>query len=188
MLVTGIAEKEYVTAVENLVSILSKTTATVNQGYFFRLGILTKMGIEPGGYLQWVDLDCIALPDSKDTQNPTAATVVSTWLKFFELNKLSVSAPTTVADAYKQSGLLDIVNTSFRLDDRGEDLKAKARKWQLQAFSAVMPPVMVATGRAKDAVEAREKTDEAIRELGLYFEAGEVVGLGFGRVVGRKAE
>lgn len=45
---------------------------------------------------------------------------------------------------------------------------------------------MLATGRAKDADEAREKTDEAIRELGLYFEAGEVVGLAFGRVVGKK--
>lgn len=147
-----------------------------------------KSYLEPGGYLQWVELDCTALPDSKDTQDPRATTVVSTWLKFFELNKLSVSAPATVADAYKQSGLLlDIVNTSFQLDNRGEDLRAKARKWQLQAFSAVMPPVMLATGRAKDAAEAREKTDEAIRELGLYFEAGEVVRLAFGRVVGRNS-
>jgi hypothetical protein len=108
-------------------------------------------------------------------------------LKFFELNKLSISAPSTVVDAYKKSALLDTVNTSFRLDNRGEDLKARACKWQLQAFSAVIPPVMLATRRAKDADEAREKTDEAIRELGLYFEAGEVVGLAFGRVLGRKA-
>ncbi|KAL4866250.1 hypothetical protein BDV12DRAFT_210611 [Aspergillus spectabilis] len=73
--------------------------------------------LKPGGYLQWL------------------------WLKFFELNGLSESAPSTIEEAYKRAGLLNVVNTSFHLYERPELLKRRVRDWQLQAFGAVVPSV-----------------------------------------------
>ncbi|PYH28211.1 class I SAM-dependent methyltransferase [Aspergillus neoniger CBS 115656] len=118
MLVTAIRNTEYRDAVKNLLTIL-----------------------KPGGFLQWVELDCSALPNSKNSQNPRSAVIISSWLKFFQLNGLSEYAPSIIEDAYERSGMMDIINTSFSLDRRGEDLKAKAQKWQMQAFPAATVPI-----------------------------------------------
>lgn len=79
-----------------------------------------------------------------------------------------------------------MVNTSFTADGRGKDLKAKAHRWLMQGFSAVTPQIMLRIGQAKDSEEAKEKADEAIRNMDAYSAEGGVVGFRFGSVVGRK--
>ncbi|KAL4916274.1 hypothetical protein BDW62DRAFT_202785 [Aspergillus aurantiobrunneus] len=163
MLVTALAETEYRTAVENLVAIL-----------------------KPGGYIQWVELDNSAL-SRPHSQHPKAAALVSSWLGFFAANGLSVNAPASVEDAYWHSSLMDIVNTSFALDGRGEELKRRAQGWQREAFSAVVVNLMRRTGgRDGDIEKAKEKADQAMNGLEGFFEEGRVLGLRFGCVVGRR--
>ncbi|PYH64267.1 uncharacterized protein BO88DRAFT_351344 [Aspergillus vadensis CBS 113365] len=165
MLVTAIKNTEYRDAVKIQLTMLSITR-----------------------WLRSIGLSSTALPSqiSKDSQNPSSAIIVSSWLRFFQLNGVSESAPSIIEDAYDDSGLVDIVNTSFSLDGRGEDLKAKAQKWQMQAFLADTETIMLEIGLEGDSEEAQQRAEEANRNLGTHFAEGGVVGFCFGSVVGRK--
>ncbi|KAI9375884.1 S-adenosyl-L-methionine-dependent methyltransferase [Aspergillus egyptiacus] len=163
MLVTAIKKEQYQDAVANLLTIL-----------------------KPGGYLQWLELDNSALLNSEESRNPKSAVVISSWLEFFELNELSQYAPRAIEHAYRHSGMVSVVNTSFPLTRQEEDLEAKTRTWMMAAFGAVTAQIMHKIGRAGNHQEARETADDAIKNLGLYLAEGGVVGLQFGSVIGQK--
>jgi hypothetical protein len=103
------------------------------------------------------------------------------------LNNLSTCPTTTIENAYTHSNeLLDISSTTYPVAGRPE-LSERAQNWELQAFAAVMPPVLRVTGQAKSQVEAEERAREAVSGVKEFFAGdGEVLDLRFGVVVGRK--
>ncbi|KAL4926268.1 class I SAM-dependent methyltransferase [Aspergillus undulatus] len=163
MLVAALTEPDYRTAVRNLTEIL-----------------------KPGGYLQWIELDCTNLPNSAECKDPHAAWLINSWLGFLNLNNLLVSPAPTLQDAYEKSGLLDVSNKSYPVSDRGDNLTVKAQKWQMHAFSSVIPLMMLRTAQVKTVEEGREKVGAEIRGLVGLFNEGAVIQLGFVSVVGRK--
>ncbi|KAL3490990.1 hypothetical protein BJX62DRAFT_237594 [Aspergillus germanicus] len=164
MLVSALKVEEYEVAVRNLVEIL-----------------------KPGGYLQWTDLDSSHLSSAPSATDPRSRPLISSWLKFLELNNLSTCPTTTIHNAYSHSNeLVEISRTTYPVAGRSE-LKERAQKWELQAFSAVMAPVLMVTGQAGSQGEAEERASEAIRGVKEFFAGGgEVLDLSFGVVVGRK--
>ncbi|KAL3450366.1 hypothetical protein BJX65DRAFT_315891 [Aspergillus insuetus] len=164
MLVSAIKVEEYEVVVRNLVGIL-----------------------KPGGYLQWTDLDSSHLSSAPSFSEPRASPLIASWLKFLELNNLSACPTTTIEKAYSHSNeLLDISSTTYPVADRLE-LRERAQTWELQAFSAVMAPVLMVTGQAGSQREAVERASKAVRGVKEFFAGGgEVLDLRFGVVVGRK--
>ncbi|KAL4810283.1 hypothetical protein BDV18DRAFT_150554 [Aspergillus unguis] len=171
MLVAALKEPEYEKAVKNLMTILSKP------------GV-----IQPGGYLQWVDLDSLELPNSEDTEHPRTAELVRYWLKFLEINGLSLSPPTAAERACERAGMVEVSNTFFALNDSRGDFRSTVQEWQADAFAAIVPGIMAKFGEAASIEEAREKVDEALQGLWEFYHEGKVVGLRFGSVVGKKIE
>jgi hypothetical protein len=103
------------------------------------------------------------------------------------LNNLSTCPTNTIENAYTHSNeLLDISSTTYPVAGRPE-LSERAQNWELQAFAAVMAPVLRVTGQAKSQVEAEERAREAVSGVKEFFAGGgEVLDLRFGVVVGRK--
>ncbi|KAL2788794.1 hypothetical protein BJX66DRAFT_352516 [Aspergillus keveii] len=164
MLVSALKVEEYEVAVRNLVGIL-----------------------KPGGYLQWTDLDSSHLSSAPSATDPRASPLISSWLKFLELNNLSSCPTATIHNAYTHSNeLLDVSSRTYPVAGR-QELKERAQTWELQAFSAVMAPVLLVTGQAGSQVEAEERASEAVEGVQEFFGGGgEVLDLRFGVVVGRK--
>ncbi|KAL3459461.1 hypothetical protein BJX64DRAFT_301205 [Aspergillus heterothallicus] len=166
MLVTALKVAEYEVAVRNLVEML-----------------------KPGGYLQWTDLDSSRLSTtstSSGSTDPRASLLIRSWLKFHDLNGLSTCPGTPIESAYRASGLRDISSTTYPVRGRAE-LTERAQAWEIQAFSAVLPPVLLSTGEVGSPEEAGERAKRAIEGVKEYFDDGEVLDLRFGVVVGRKA-
>ncbi|KAL2849746.1 hypothetical protein BJX68DRAFT_275966 [Aspergillus pseudodeflectus] len=164
MLVSALKVDEYEVAVRNLVAVL-----------------------KPGGYLQWTDLDSSHLSSAPSATDPRASPLITSWLTFLELNSLSACPTTTIENAYTQSNeLLHISSTTYPVAGRPE-LKERAQNWELQAFAAVMAPVLRVTGQAKSQMEAEERARQAVEGVKeLFAGGGQVLDLRFGVVVGRK--
>jgi hypothetical protein len=82
--------------------------------------------------------------------------------------------------------LVEISSTTYPVAGRPE-LKERAQKWELQAFSAVMVPVLMVTGQVGSQGEVEERAAEAVEGVKKFSAAGgKVLDLRFGVVVGRK--
>ncbi|KAL4755395.1 hypothetical protein BDW72DRAFT_163595 [Aspergillus terricola var. indicus] len=165
LLVTAFPEKEYDTAVRNLVEIL-----------------------KPGGFIQWTDLNSsfLASPSSTELSDPRSSFLVSTWLKFLESASLAVDAPESLAKAFKRAGLADVKSTEYAQHDLDQALKLRAQKWQADSFGTVVERLLIKNGDAE--ADAKRKVKAEVAKLWKYFEDEEVVlGIRFGVVVGRKA-
>ncbi|KAL4874235.1 hypothetical protein BJY04DRAFT_204216 [Aspergillus karnatakaensis] len=161
LMVTAFPESKFQEAVENVLTIL-----------------------KPGGYLQWVEIDFSAV-EAQTGGDARVASSAKHWMDFVDMNQMSRCAPDALSKAYKNLGMLNVVNTSFLIRGRPE-LKERAQTWQLQFFSSIMPLVLVRIGEAKDKDEASEKTATIINNLKSYFADGEVIDTRFGSVVGLK--
>ncbi|KAL5337524.1 hypothetical protein BJX70DRAFT_369590 [Aspergillus crustosus] len=140
---------------------------------------------EPGGYLQWVEVDFSPLYDPSNTHHPQALSTIQSWTKFVDLNGISRNAPKTVRAAYETAGLINISDRSFTVRGRDE-LTERAQHWQAEVFLSVMPLVLLKTGQATDQVKAKEQASEIDKDLQAAFATGEVIDLRFGTVVGQK--
>ncbi|KAL4981726.1 hypothetical protein BDW68DRAFT_171972 [Aspergillus falconensis] len=158
LLVTAFPESEFGKVVQNLLTIL-----------------------KPGGYLQWVEIDFSAVA----TDNPRAAAVTDTWLKFCGLNKLSQCAPEAIRTAYQDVGLLNIVTRSFLPRNR-EDLLERLQKWQLQFYTSVMPLILLKTGQVADDAAANKRASEIFQDLELFYAEKNIVDTRFSVLVGQK--
>ncbi|KAL5045656.1 hypothetical protein BDW71DRAFT_198150 [Aspergillus fruticulosus] len=165
LLVTAFPEKEYETAVRNLMEIL-----------------------KPGGFIQWTDLDCAFLssPTSTDLTDPRSSFLASTWLKFLESNSLAVDAPAALAETFKRAGLADVRITGYAQHDRDQALKIRAQKWQAGSLATIVERLLRKNGTGE--VDAKTKVEAEVAKLWEYFEdGGRVLGIRLGVVVGRKA-
>ncbi|KAL5001146.1 S-adenosyl-L-methionine-dependent methyltransferase [Aspergillus recurvatus] len=165
LLVTAFPEKDYETAVRNLVEIL-----------------------KPGGFIQWTDLNCASLssPTSTDLTDPRSSFLASTWLKFLESKRLAVDAPASLTDVFEKAGLADVRNTGYPQHDCGQALKIRAQKWQADSLATVVERLLSRNGNRE--ADSKRKVEAEIAKLWEYFEdGGRVLGIRFGVVVERKA-
>ncbi|KAL5335521.1 hypothetical protein BJX70DRAFT_410405 [Aspergillus crustosus] len=164
MLVSVLSAADYATAVANLLQIL-----------------------EPGGYIQWVELDSSAWDNTPYPADPRPSLILRTWLPFFDVNSLSKCPPATIQGAFQAAKLHDITIRSYPMRENMA-MRERAQNWQLQAFGAVMAVLLLKAGVVGDMDEAKGRAAEAIKGLEGWFSEGNLLDLRFGTVVGRKSK
>jgi hypothetical protein len=139
---------------------------------------------EPGGYLQWVEID-FSFVEAQTNRDARVAPGSRYWMRFVDMNRMSRCAPDALFNAFKNTGLMDITKKPFHIRGRDE-LRERAQAWQMQFFAGIMPLVLVRLGEAGDMEEAARMAEPIRRDLERYFKDGEVVDTRFGTVVGQK--
>ncbi|KAL4883162.1 hypothetical protein BJY04DRAFT_226645 [Aspergillus karnatakaensis] len=141
--------------------------------------------VKPSGYIQWGDYDFTYL---RAGATPRPSPSIESWLKIFDLKNLSTTAPAVLHQSFNRAGLVNVANTSYNLYGGSEEFNRRFQKWNLQATSGVIPPVLLLTGEAKNLEDARVKTEEYLSELREHFAEGGIMDIRFGMLVGQKAD
>lgn len=143
---------------------------------------------EPGGYLQWDDLDIQSFFPEPSAQQITP---------YFDTMRLIASAqrtlgvsrqaPETVYQAAQAAGLVDIVKHDFHTADHPE-LATRTQHWVFRVFTTMIPNAL---RKAKLVTDEEKVQQEAQRHLEIvrkaFFEEGVVPNGSMGQVVARRA-
>lgn len=144
---------------------------------------------EPGGYLQWDDLDLISFFPPKEVPQNTS---------YFETMRLVANAqislgvsphvPDTVYQAAKTAGLVDVTKHDWRTADHPE-LATTTQNWVFKVFTTMIPSAL---RKAKLVTDEEKVQQEAQRHLEnvkrAFFVEGVVPNGVMGQVVARKAQ
>lgn len=144
--------------------------------------------LEPGGYLQWLDLDLAALSNIKQDEYP----------RYFEINRTIVDAqaklgfcihaPEVVYEAAASRDVGGLVNVArHNYGSLAHPQPEMGQRWILQIVRAMVAVLLLRAGGARNEEAARRETEGMIGELEGLFANGVLPDVRFGVVVGQKA-
>jgi hypothetical protein len=147
--------------------------------------ILTE--IEPGGYLQWEDLDLYSFVDY--LENLPQRTLYFDHMKFLIDTQVHMGiaprVPESVYQAAQSAGLLDVVKYDFTTADH-PDLATTTQDWVFKVVVRLIPTALVRSGQVDDEETAKQKAQKYIDDIERLHAEGIVPNGGMGMVVARK--
>lgn len=93
-------------------------------------------------------------------------------------------APQRVFDEISACGFTDVVRETYTTSGK-EHLRSIAREWVAGVMRALVPTCMVASSQAQNIKQARELTEQLVREFEVHCETATAL-VNFGVTVGRK--
>ena len=146
---------------------------------------------EPGGYLQWEDMD---MQDSADRVHPMSSEAGLSVreegqmvAEFFQLQGWSIHLMDSISEALKHCGVEGEVREDYtEVAYKRLDLQPELVKWHKAALCAVMVPVMLSSGKAKTLAEAAKLANEYRMKVDKMAESGVVFPMPMAALVVKK--
>lgn len=142
---------------------------------------------EPGGYLQWDDIDSTSM--RAIPQNNLADEIYGDVMKLGTLLSMDLRFPYTVESLCKEVGMKDVqvvVTDSLETPEMVAQTREIACPWYLDCVNVLVPIYMpILKGLTK--AEALAKRDELVESLKVIYANGVTPGVTMVRIVARKA-
>lgn len=142
---------------------------------------------EPGGYLQWIEIDVTSYLDGNAAQYPRFQEMMQPFFEFVTQKGLSKCASEVIYKSCKRAGLMNVVRDCSSVLEHPR-LEGILQGWHLDSFASMLPRILLQTDQASSDALAEQSTARWLSDLQQLFDQGLVPGGTFGAVIGQKAK
>jgi hypothetical protein len=145
------------------------------------------LNVEPGGCLQWEDLDLISFLDAADAKydGTPAMNLLKMCIETEMASGISPHVPEVVAEGARAAGLVNVRQIDYQTGDRPE-LASTTQEWVLRTFGPLSRAVLLRSGRVSDRETVEIEAEKYLEGTKATFEQGFIPNGTMGMILAQK--